>query len=58
MYFRNPKTRQEQAISVDPDHREYVRAKRYFRNLPDAWDDKPRGRRGRDDRHKDHRRNR
>lgn len=55
-YLRNPRTRQEMALSVDPDHSQYVRAKRLFRNLPDAWDDIPRGRRGRTDKYKDHRR--
>ena len=56
MYLRHPKTRQEMAYSLDPDHAKHVRAKRRFRNLPDAWDDMPRGRRGRSDKYKDHRR--
>ena len=58
MYIRKPRTRQEMAYSVDPDHVPYVRAKRRYLNLPNEWDDKPRGdgRRGRNDRYKNHRR--
>lgn len=55
-YYRTPRTRQEMALSIDPEHADYVRSKRYFRNLPDAWDDKPHARRGRPDKHKNHRR--
>jgi hypothetical protein len=33
-----------------------VRAKRNYRNLPNAWDDMPLARRNKCDRHKDHRR--
>lgn len=54
--FKSPCTRQEMALSVDPDHAEYVRVKRRFRNLPDAYDDVPRGRRARPDKYKKHRR--
>ena len=42
-----PRTHQEMALSVDPDHRELVRNKRKFRNLPDAYDDRHRKSKGR-----------
>lgn len=56
MYFRTPKTRQEQAASLDREHAPFVRAKRRFLNLPNSYDDKPQARRGRPDKYKNHRR--
>jgi hypothetical protein len=53
--WKCPKTRQEMAASLDEDHAPFVRVKRRFRNLPDYYDDIPRGRRGRPDKYKDKR---
>ena len=41
-YLRYPRTTQEARYSCDEDHKPYVRAKRRRRNLPNAYDDKPR----------------
>jgi hypothetical protein len=45
--IKHPKTHAEMAISVDPEITGLVRTKRKGRNLPDAYDDKPVGRRAR-----------
>jgi hypothetical protein len=39
--YRNIKTTQERKYSCDPEHKPYIRGKRSFRNLPEAWDDIP-----------------
>lgn len=44
---KHPRTHCEAAHSVDPEIAGLVRTKRRGRNLPDAYDDKPVGRRGR-----------
>jgi hypothetical protein len=40
-YFRRPKTTQERKLTTDSLHKLFVRGKRSFRNLPEAWDDIP-----------------
>lgn len=42
---KHPKTAAEMAANVDPEYSDLVRRKR--QNLPNAYDDKPTGRRGR-----------
>ncbi len=38
-YYRSPKTTQERCASLDVEHKQYVRAKRNFHNLPNTYDD-------------------
>lgn len=55
-YLRHPRTTAEKRSSLE--NAELIRPKRSGHNLPNAWDDIPHGRRGRSDRHKNHRRKR
>jgi len=56
-YLRNPKTTAEcRAESAASEQGVQVRAKRNRRNVPNAWDDIPHARKGRNDRAKNHRR--
>lgn len=54
IHLRNMRTTAELRANSDPELPVSVRAKR--RNVPSAWDDIRRSRRGRDDRGKNHRR--
>lgn len=42
-WLRHPKTTQERREHSDPETAEYVRAKRAPMNLPNYYDDAPRG---------------
>lgn len=53
-YLRNPKTTNECRQAEKSPVK--IRAKRNWANLPNAWDDIPHARRGRNDQHKNHRR--
>lgn len=38
-YYRRPKTTQEAKYSCDEDHKQYIRGKRSYKNLPNSYDD-------------------
>jgi hypothetical protein len=55
-YFRKPKTTGERrAVANATQQGVAVRGRRNFMNLPTEWDDKPKARKARCDRHKKHR---
>ena len=55
--MRHPRTTAEvKAENSALDNGVKVRAKRNYRNIPNEWDDMNHARRGRNDRHKNHRR--
>lgn len=39
--YRNIKTTQEKKYACDSEHKPYIRGRRSFSNLPDAWDEIP-----------------
>lgn len=40
-YYREPHSTQERKMSCDEEHKPYIRGKRSYRNLPNAWNDIP-----------------
>lgn len=40
-YYRKPKSTQERRVACSEEHKPYIRGKRSFCNLPNAWNDRP-----------------